>query len=96
VSAFPQLQSKRGVDGMPSVQWLLNSHTIGRAARHYEHASQIMVSHCVYTAPVAAPTLSVAPVSGQWVFASGTRCWRPLPGSVLIFIAFWFASTCSD
>jgi len=36
-------------------RWLARPHLAGRAARHYERASQLLTAQCVYTAAVAAP-----------------------------------------
>lgn len=62
-------------------QWIHRSHLIGRAARHYERASQLLTAQCVYTAPVSPPRAltplestggaSAASASvGKWVVAT--------------------------
>ena len=52
-------------------QWFRQPHTSGRAARHYEHAAQLLVSHCVLTAPVAAPSKTDLLPYNIWAVASG-------------------------
>jgi len=53
--------------------WLHRAHLIGRAARHYERASQLLTAQCVYTAHVTPPTplpASATVPPGTWVMAS--------------------------
>jgi hypothetical protein len=40
--------------------WLHRAHLIGRAARHYERAAQLVTAQCVYTAPVSHPVPAAA------------------------------------
>ena len=60
--------------------WSARPHGLGRAARHYERACQLLTSQCVFTAPVAPPTsfphaaavaaLDAATGHGPWVTAT--------------------------
>lgn len=60
--------------------WSASPHGLGRAARHYERAAQLLTSQCVFTASVAAPTpftdaataaaVDGATGAGPWVFAT--------------------------
>ena len=85
-SPSPRLTDLRIVD--PAVcQNLHRPHLIGRVARHYEHASQVLVAQCVSTAPVmsvdeAVRAASLAPLPFL-VQDSGHGLAKSSPGSVV-------------
>ena len=88
-SESPDVTSKRNSNRSAAIramaalrdQWIHRSHLIGRAARHYERASQLLTAQCVYTAPVLPPR-SLSPLEstggasaaanavGKWVVAT--------------------------
>lgn len=50
--------------------WIHRAHLIGRAARHYERAAQLLTAQCIYTAPVTQPQLITRPATGKWCVAT--------------------------
>jgi hypothetical protein len=62
----------RAVAMLSSVRdlWMQRAHLLGRAARHYERASQLLTSQCVFTAAVASPTPSPELALGSWITAT--------------------------
>ena len=51
--------------------WGVRAHQMGRAARHYERAAQLLVAQCVFTAGVAFPLPSAPlPALGSWVIVT--------------------------
>jgi fucokinase len=50
--------------------WIHRAHLIGRAARHYERAAQLLTAQCIYTAPVSAPAPIERPPTGKWSVAT--------------------------
>ena len=50
--------------------WMQRSHQLGRAARHYERAAQLLTSQSVFTAPVAPPEALPEVPAGRWVTAT--------------------------
>jgi len=50
--------------------WIHRAHLMGRAARHYERAAQLLTAQCIYTAPVTTPVLTDKPMEGKWCIAT--------------------------
>lgn len=63
---------RRAIAALASVraEWCRSRHFVGRAARHYERASGILVAHSVATASILPPKEVSQPDIGVWICAS--------------------------
>ena len=71
-------------------QWLHSAHLVGRVARHYERAAQLLVAQSVYTAPVMPPKAAAVVAAADPLVPGSAAC---AEGIVRVPVDVWVEAT---